>query len=36
MKSKFLDKELPDSHLNKSDDCMSNDQISSAQAKPRI
>ncbi|CAF4903375.1 unnamed protein product, partial [Rotaria sp. Silwood1] len=34
-KSKVLDKELPDSRRNKSEDHMHNDEISTAQAKPR-
>lgn len=33
-KSKVLDKELPDSRRNKSDDRIQDDEISSAQTKP--
>lgn len=33
-KSKVLDKELPDSRRNRSEDRVQNDEISTAQAKP--
>ena len=35
-KSKILDKELPDSRRNRSEDHVNDDEISSAQHKPRM